>query len=85
MEKFNTLKSIPAYIPILNIETPKRGIASKAAGTNPIIVLRIAVRVRAAIISFIFIGAIKRFVKFLLQISSKNSILNPILVLNKKS
>ena len=36
-------------------------------------------------ISPIFIGAINKFVKFLLQISSRNSILNPILVLKRKS
>ena len=44
-----------------------------------------AVKTRDTMISLIFIGAINRFVKFLLQISSKNNILNPILVLNKKS
>ena len=37
------------------------------------------------IISLILIGAMNRLVKFLLQISSKNNILKPILVLNKKS
>ena len=36
-------------------------------------------------ISLFLIGEIKRLVKFLLHISSKNSILKPILVLNKKS
>ena len=36
-------------------------------------------------ISPIFIGAMNKFVKFLLQISSRKSILKPILVLNKKS
>ena len=41
--------------------------------------------IRDKIISLIFIGAINKFVKFLLQISSKKSILKPILVLNKKS
>ena len=58
--------------PILKIETPKRGIANKAAGTRPINVLNIAVKVRAVIISLIFIGAINKLVKFLLHISSKN-------------
>ena len=62
-------------IPILKIETPNNGIAIKEAGTNPIKVLKIAVKVRAAIISLILIGAMKRFVKFLLQISSKNIML----------
>jgi hypothetical protein len=61
--------------PNSKIETPKRGIASKAAGIKPKEVRIIAVRVNAAIISLIFIGAIKRFVKFLLQISSRNIIL----------
>ena len=61
--------------PILNIDTPKRGIANKAAGTKPINVLNIAVKVSAAIISLIFIGAINKLVKFLLQISSRNIIL----------
>ena len=54
-------------------------------GIIPINVLIKAVVVRAVIISFNFNGAIKRFVKFLLQISSKNNILKPMLVLNKKS
>ena len=44
-----------------------------------------AVKVSAAIISLIFIGAINKFVKFLLHISSKNIILKLILALNKKS
>ena len=61
--------------PILKIETPNKGIAIKAAGTKPIKVLKIAVKVKAAIISLILIGAMKRLVKFLLQISSKNIIL----------
>ena len=62
-------------VPILKIETPKKGIASNAAGTKPIKVLKIAVNVNAAIISLSFIGAMNKFVKFLLQISSKNIIL----------
>ena len=57
------------------IETPNNGIAIIAAGTIPIKVLMIAVKVNAAIISLILIGAINRLVKFLLQISSKNIIL----------
>ena len=61
--------------PILNIETSKSGIASKAAGTKPIKVLKIAVIVNAEIISLIFIGAINKLVKFLLHISSRNIIL----------
>ena len=42
-------------------------------------------KLKEIIISLIFIGAINKFVKFLLQISSKNNMLKPILVLNKKS
>ena len=62
-------------IPILKIETSNSGIAKRAAGIKPINVLKIAVKVNAAIISLIFIGAINRFVKFLLQISSRNIML----------
>ena len=62
-------------VPIFNIDTPKKGIASNAAGIRPIKVLIIAVNVNADIISLILIGAINKFVKFLLQISSKNILL----------
>ena len=58
---------------------------SNIAGTKPINALIKAVKTKETIISLIFIGAINKFVKFLLQISSKNNILKPILVLNKKS
>jgi hypothetical protein len=61
--------------PILKIDTSNKGIAISDAGIRPIRVLKIAVKVKAAIISLIFIGAINRFVKFLLQISSRNIIL----------
>ena len=54
-------------MPILKIEIPKKGIASNAAGAKPINVLKIAVNVNAAIISLILIGAINKFVKFLLD------------------
>ena len=40
--------------PILKIETPKNGIAKSDAGTKPIKVLKIAVNVKAAIISLEF-------------------------------
>ena len=43
-------------IPILKIETPKKGIANKDAGIKPIKVLKIAVNVSAAIISLNFIA-----------------------------
>ena len=44
-----------------------------------------AVTISEVIISLIFIGEINKFVKFLLHISSRKSMLNPMLVLNKKS
>ena len=71
--------------PKFKTETPNKGIAIKTAGTKPMSVLSIAVKVKAAIISLIFIGAINKLVKFLLQISSKNIILKLMLALNKKS
>ena len=66
-------------------EIPNIGEVSNIAGTKPIKALINAVMTNDVIISLIFIGAIKRFVKFLLHISSKNNILKPMLVLNKKS
>ena len=72
-------------IPNLKTDTPKSGIAIIAAGTIPIKALKMAVNVSEATISLILIGAINRFVKFLLQISSKNIILKLMLTLNKKS
>jgi len=71
--------------PKVNIETPKKGEARSIAGTIPIIVLMKAVTVSEAIISLTFKGAINRFVKFLLQISSRNSMLKLMLDRNKKS
>jgi hypothetical protein len=71
--------------PKSNKEIPNRGDVSSIAGTNPIKALIKAVKINDVIISLIFNGAMNRFVKFLLHISSKNNILNPILVLNKKS
>ena len=73
------------FIPRSNKEIPKSGDVNKIAGTNPIKVLINAVKTREIIISLIFIGAMNKFVKFLLQISSKNNILKLILDLNKKS
>ena len=72
-------------IPSFRMETPNKGTEIKTAGTKPIKVLNMAVKVRAAIISLIFKGAINKFVKFLLQISSRNIILKLMLDLNKKS
>ena len=73
------------YIPRSNIDIPKSGEVKIIAGIKPIKALIKAVITRDVMISLIFIGAMNKFVKFLLQISSKNKILNPILVLNKKS
>ena len=72
-------------IPRSSSEIPNSGVVNKIAGTRPINALIKAVKIRDVIISLIRIGAINKFVKFLLHISSKNKILNPILVLNKKS
>jgi hypothetical protein len=66
-------------------ETPNNGEVSNIAGINPIKALIKAVNTKDIIISLIFIGAINKLVKFLLHISSKNNILKPMLVLNKKS
>ena len=71
--------------PSSNNDIPNSGEVSNIAGTSPIKALIKAVKTKEIIISLIFIGAIKRLVKFLLHISSKNNMLNPILVLNKKS
>ena len=83
--KYNANSKKIKGIPRLSTETPNKGIAIKTAGIKPIKVLIIAVSVKAAIISRILIGAINKFVKFLLQISSKNIILKLMLALNKKS
>ena len=71
--------------PKFNKEIPNIGDVSNIAGIKPIKALIKAVKIKEIIISLIFIGAINKFVKFLLHISSKNNILKPILVLNKKS
>ena len=72
-------------IPKFKIETPNNGEVKIIAGTSPIKVLTKAVKINEVIISFSLRGAINKFVKFLLQISSRNSILKLILDLNKKS
>ena len=69
--------------PNFKIETPKRGEVKIIAGINPIKVLTSAVKINAIIISLSFNGAINKLVKFLLQISSKKSILK--LMLDLKS
>jgi len=71
--------------PSVKIEIPNNGDVKIIAGTSPINVLIKAVNIKEIIISLIFNGEIKRLVKFLLQISSKKSILKLILDLNKKS
>ena len=68
-----------------DIEIPNKGEVSKIAGIKPISALIKAVKINEIKISLFLIGAINKFVKFLLHISSKNNILKPILVLNKKS
>ena len=73
------------YMPRSSIDIPKSGDVNNIAGTSPIKALIKAVNTNDTIISPILIGAINKLVKFLLQISSKNNILNPILVLKRKS
>ena len=74
-KRYKLKSNIINGIPNLKIDTPNKGIANNTAGTVPIKFLTIAVSVNAVIISLILIGEIKRLVKFLLQISSKNIIL----------
>ena len=71
--------------PKFKIETPNKGDVKIIAGTNPINVLIKAVKTNDVIISFNFMGAINKFVKFRLQISSKKSILKLILDLKRIS
>ena len=71
--------------PKFNIDIPKSGDVSNIAGTKPIKVLIKAVKTREIIISLIRKGAINKFVKFLLQISSRKSILKLMLDLKRKS
>ena len=78
-------KSIIKGKPKSNKDIPNNGEVNRIAGTKPIKALISAVKINDIIISLIFIGAMNRFVKFLLHISSKNNMLKPILVLNKKS
>ena len=71
--------------PNFKIETPNKGEVKIIAGTNPINVRIKAVNIRAIIISLILRGAINKFVKFLLQISSRKSILKLMLDLKRIS
>jgi len=71
--------------PNFKIEIPNNGEVRMIAGIRPINVLTKDVNINEIIISLIFKGEIKRLVKFLLQISSKKSMLKLMLDLNKKS
>ena len=71
--------------PNFKIDTPNKGDVKIIAGTRPINVLIKAVKIKDMIISFSFKGAINKLVKFLLQISSKKSILKLMLDLNRMS
>ena len=71
--------------PSFKIETPNKGDVKIIAGTNPIKVLINAVKIKDMTISLSLSGAINKFVKFLLQISSKKSMLKLMLDLNKIS
>ena len=73
------------FIPKLSIEIPNNGEVNKIAGTNPIKALIKAVPTSEAIISLILIGEMNKLVKFLLQISSKKSMLKLILDLKRMS
>ena len=61
--KYNPINKKTSGNPNLRTETPNNGTAIITAGTKPIKVLKIAVRVSAAIISLILIGAINKFCK----------------------
>ena len=67
------------------VSTLKKGEVKIIAGTNPINVRIKAVKIKEIIISLSFSGAIKRFVKFLLQISSRKSMLKLMLDLKRIS
>ena len=71
--------------PNLSIDTPNNGDVKIIAGTRPINVLIKAVKIKDMMISLSFKGAINKFVKFLLQISSKKSILKLMLDLKRMS
>ena len=84
-KRYKLKKSRKSAGPIFNKETPKSGFIRIIAGTIPINVLNSAVDVNVIIISLTFNGEANRFVKFLLQISSKNSMLKLMLDLKRKS
>ncbi len=49
----------------------------KIAGVNPIMVLKKLIKIKPITNSYSLIGEMKRFVKFLDQISSRKDIVNP--------
>ncbi len=71
--------------PRSNKEKSNNGEIIKTAGTTPMSALIKDANVSDIIISLIFIGDTNRLVKFLLQISSKKSILKLMLDLKRKS
>ena len=71
--------------PKFKIEIPNNGDVKIIAGTNPINVLIKAVKINETIISLSLSGAMNKFVKFRLHISSKKSILKLILDLKRIS
>ena len=71
--------------PKSNKDIPNSGEVNNIAGIRPIKALIKAVKTNDIIISLILIGAINKFVKFLLHISSKNNILKLMLDLNRMS
>ena len=83
--KYKLKNNISNGKPNFKIETPNNGDVKIIAGTRPINVLIKAVKIKDIIISLSFKGAINKFVKFLLQISSKKRILKLILDLKRIS
>ena len=84
-KRYKLKNNIKRGKPRFKIEIPNIGEVKITAGTNPIKVLTKAVKINDTIISFNVKGAMNKFVKFLLQISSKKSILKLILDLKRMS
>ena len=83
--KYNPINKNIKGTPNFKTDTPNKGIAIRTAGTKPIKVLINAVKINETIISLSLRGAINKFVKFLLQISSKKSMLKLMLDLKRIS
>ena len=83
--KYKLMNKNKSGKPNFKIDIPNRGEVNMIAGTNPIKVLIKAVKINEIIISLSLRGAINKFVKFLLQISSKKSMLKLILDLKRIS